>query len=172
MLYTVSAGSCSSTAPPGNELTTLPPGHSTPFGSEATGSPQKNPFTDNPCGLDKNNPSDTWFKSQAPSYLDSLVARRGSGEDGSIGGLDQLVDKMVTGSQQSTMNCADITDTSHCPPPGKCEEASNKTCEIRCRLANLFWVLTSLKCGGYSSPSRTSSRISTRCCKSLSRPRL
>ncbi|KAG8526403.1 uncharacterized protein KY384_000059 [Bacidia gigantensis] len=101
----------------------------TPMGDlstrDAPKPPKGNAQTPDICALDKNNPVDVWSKSGAGTYLDNIIAMRGSGKMGSLKGLDQAIDRAQSGSGQSTMNCAEITDDSHCPAPGKCEDAWN-----------------------------------------------
>ena len=75
------------------------------------------------CNLDpEKDPKGTWSKSQAPQYLDSLIAARGPNKRGSIKGLDTLVDKRATGSQQSAVNCALLGPGDNCPVNVKCEK--------------------------------------------------
>ena len=129
-LYPTTNAGCIYTAPPGGAVSSMKHATTTPFGSEATGSLVKNPFTDNPCGLSLADADMTWRKSQAGPYLDSLMFARGSGKLGSIAGLDQKVDKMITHSQQSTVNCGDISNQNSCTPPDMaCEAVDNKPCE-------------------------------------------
>lgn len=75
-----------------------------------TGAEQENNLGST-CDLDLSDPNKAWYSSKAPSFLDTLMYQRGSGNAGSIASLDKKVDMMASHQQTS------IGNTANCPLP-------------------------------------------------------